>query len=124
MKAGSANMAETRSLFSINEKMNILSLTKNQHDQELRSLNQKMDVVTSVLKTLKKTVQGLSEAGSRWQQRSSWEAGQFTSWEAFVRALHVRFGTTTYDDPMETLTRLRQVHSVAIYKGQFEALSN
>jgi len=67
MKAGLANMAETRSLFSINEKMNILSLTKNQHDQELRSLNQKMDVVTSVLKTLTKTVQGLSEAGSRWQ---------------------------------------------------------
>ena len=67
MKAGSANMAETRSLFSLNEKMNILSLTTNQHDQELRSLNQKMDVVTSVLKTLTKTVQGLSEARSRWQ---------------------------------------------------------
>ena len=117
-------MAETRSLSSLNEKMNILSLTTNQHDQELRSINQKMDVVTSLLKTLTKTVQGLSEAGSRWQQRSSWEASQFTSWEAFVKALHARFGTTAYDDPMETLTRLRQVDSVAIYKGQFEALSN
>ena len=48
----------------------------------------------------------------------------FTSWEAFVRSLHVRFGTTTYDDPMETLTRLRQVNSVVQYKGQFESLSN
>ena len=117
-------MAETRSLSSLNEKMNILSLTTNQHDQELRSVNQKMDVVTSLLKTLTKTVKGLSEAGSRWQQRSSWEAIQFTSWEAFVKALHARFGTTAYDDPMETLTRLRQVDSVAVYKGQIEALSN
>lgn len=52
------------------------------------------------------------------------ESGQFTSWEAFVRALHVRFGALTNDDLMETLTRLRQVSLVAIYKGQFEALSN
>ena len=42
-------MAETRSLSSLNEKMNILSLTTNQHDQELRSVSQKMDVVTSLL---------------------------------------------------------------------------
>ena len=48
----------------------------------------------------------------------------FTSWEAFVRSLHVRFDITTYDDPMETLTRLRQVNSVVQYKGQFESLSN
>ena len=41
-----------------------------------------------------------------------------------MRSLHVRFGTSAYDDPMETLTRLRKVGSVAVYKGQFEALSN
>ena len=52
------------------------------------------------------------------------KASQFTSWEAFMRSLHVRFGTSAYDDPMETLTRLRKVGSVAVYKGQFEALSN
>ena len=52
------------------------------------------------------------------------EASMFTSWEAFVRSLHVRFGITTYDDPMETLTRLRQVNYVVQYKGQFESLSN
>ena len=52
------------------------------------------------------------------------EVGIFTSWEAFVRALHVRFGSSSYDDPMETLTKLKQVGSVYAYKGQFEALSN
>nr|XP_023880783.1 uncharacterized protein LOC111993148 [Quercus suber] len=52
------------------------------------------------------------------------EVGQFASWEAFVRALHIRFGATAYNDPMDTLTRLRQVGSVALYKNQFEALSN
>ena len=39
------------------------------------------------------------------------ETGQFTSWEAFVRALHTRFGALAYDDPMEALTKLRQVSS-------------
>ena len=58
-----------------------------------------------------------------WFQEAE-EASQFTSWEAFMRSLHVRFGTSAYDDPMETLTRLRKVGSVAVYKGQFEALSN
>ena len=52
------------------------------------------------------------------------EAGLFTSWEAFVKSLHVRFGTSAYDDPMESLTKLRQVGSVVHYKGQFESLSN
>ena len=45
------------------------------------------------------------------------EVGIFTSWEAFVRALHVRFGSSSYDDPMETLTKLKQVGSVYAYKG-------
>lgn len=51
------------------------------------------------------------------------EVGQFISWESFVRALH-RFGSFAYDDPMESLTRPQQVGSVAMYKGQFESLSN
>jgi hypothetical protein len=41
-----------------------------------------------------------------------------------VRALQVRFGFTAYNDPMESLTRLRQTSTVAAYKAQFEALSN
>ena len=36
----------------------------------------------------------------------------------------MRFGTTTYDDSMESLTRLSQVGSMVHYKGQFESLSN
>jgi len=41
------------------------------------------------------------------------DAGQFTSWDAFIKALHIRFGTLAYDDPMEALPKLRQVSSVA-----------
>ena len=52
------------------------------------------------------------------------DTGQFTSWEAFVRSLHTRFGISTYNDPMKALTKLRQVSSMAQYKRQFEALSN
>jgi hypothetical protein len=50
-------------------------------------------------------------------------AGLFPSWEAFIKALLTRFGPA-YDDPMEALTRLRQTSTVAVYKAQFEALSN
>ena len=48
----------------------------------------------------------------------------FFDWESFVLALHVRFGTSAYDDPMEVLTRLRQTSTVALYKAKFEAVSN
>jgi len=34
-------------------------------------------------------------------------SGLFTDWEAFVKAVHVRFGATSYDDPMESLIRLK-----------------
>ena len=36
----------------------------------------------------------------------------------------MRFGSSSCDDPMENLTKLKQVGSVFAYKGQFEALSN
>ena len=35
-----------------------------------------------------------------------------------------RVGTITYEDPMEALTRLRQMTNMVAYNGQFEALSN
>ena len=41
-----------------------------------------------------------------WFQESE-ETRVFCDWESLVQALHVRFGLTAYDDPMETLTRLR-----------------
>ena len=48
----------------------------------------------------------------------------FIDWEAFVKAVHVRFGATSYDDPMESLRRSKQTSSVLAYKGQFKAISN
>uniref|UniRef100_A0A7N2MU35 Retrotransposon gag domain-containing protein n=1 Tax=Quercus lobata TaxID=97700 RepID=A0A7N2MU35_QUELO len=58
---------------------------------------------------------------------ASWdseETGVFADWESLVQALHIRFGSTAYDDPMEILTRLRQTTSVSLCKAQFEVLSN
>ena len=52
------------------------------------------------------------------------EAGVFTDWDSLVQALHVRFGSTAYDNPMEVLTRLRQSSTMAMYKVEFEAVSN
>ena len=39
------------------------------------------------------------------------------SWETFVRAIQVRFGPSSYVDPMETLTKLKQTTTVAAYKS-------
>lgn len=52
------------------------------------------------------------------------ESRQLTNWDAFVRALLVRFGPNPYEDPMEALTKLSQGGSVEEYKAQFETLSN
>lgn len=41
-----------------------------------------------------------------WYQEAE-KARVFLDWETLVQALHVRFGSTAYDDPMEALTRLR-----------------
>ena len=40
-----------------------------------------------------------------WFQEAK-DTGVFTDWDSLVLALHVRFGSTAYDDPMEVLTRL------------------
>ncbi|XP_075645153.1 uncharacterized protein LOC142616170 [Castanea sativa] len=42
----------------------------------------------------------------------------FASWEVFIRALQTRFGTSAYDDPMEALTRLKQITTVVSYKDE------
>ena len=52
------------------------------------------------------------------------QAGGFTSWDVFVKALQTRFGVTAYNDPMEALTLLKQTSSVVAHKGNFEILSN
>lgn len=38
--------------------------------------------------------------------------------------MQIRFGSSTYDDPMEDLTRSKQVSLVTSYKTEFELLSN
>ena len=48
---------------------------------------------------------------------------EILNWNEFVRAVQMRFGLATYDDPMKTLTKLRHTQSVTTYKSQFEALS-
>jgi len=48
----------------------------------------------------------------------------FPYWDAVVKELQILFGPVAYDDPMESMTRLKQTLTVAIYKTQFEALSN
>ena len=58
-----------------------------------------------------------------WFQESE-ETRVFCDWKLLVQDLNVRFGSTAYDDPMETLKRLRQTTSMAVYKAQFEVLSN
>ncbi|GFI61096.1 hypothetical protein IMSAG049_00249 [Clostridiales bacterium] len=58
-----------------------------------------------------------------WFQKAE-EARVFSDWKSFVPALHVRFGTSSYDDPMEVLTRMRQTSTMALYKAEFEAVSN
>jgi hypothetical protein len=46
-----------------------------------------------------------------------------SNWEEFVRAVQIRFGKGSYDDPMETLTKLKQVGLLEDYKTQFENLA-
>uniref|UniRef100_A0A2N9EPT7 Ty3 transposon capsid-like protein domain-containing protein n=1 Tax=Fagus sylvatica TaxID=28930 RepID=A0A2N9EPT7_FAGSY len=45
-------------------------------------------------------------------------------WDNFARAIQLRFGPPSYDDPMELLIKLKHVNSIKEYKGLFESLSN
>jgi hypothetical protein len=45
-------------------------------------------------------------------------------WDEFVRTILLRFGPASYDDPMESLTKLKHSTTVIAYKGQFESISN
>jgi hypothetical protein len=58
-----------------------------------------------------------------WFQDAEGSA-QVNTWDSFCKSSMTRFGPTAYDDPMEAMTRLRQTSTVAVYKAQFEELSN
>lgn len=51
-------------------------------------------------------------------------SGTITSWDGFVQALQTRFGPTSYEDPVEALTHLRQTSIIEHYNSQFDHLSN
>ncbi len=46
-----------------------------------------------------------------------------SNWEEFVRAIQIRFGRGAYDDPMETLSKLKQDGSLEDYKTRFDTLT-
>lgn len=47
-----------------------------------------------------------------------------STWEAFVHALEVRFGPSSYDNHQQALFKLKQTTSVAEYQKEFERLCN
>jgi hypothetical protein len=51
-------------------------------------------------------------------------SGSLYNWHVLTQALLERFGPSSYDDPMEALSKLKQITSVDDYKKRFEALSN
>jgi hypothetical protein len=52
------------------------------------------------------------------------QSGFLPNWETLSLRVLERFGPSAYDDPMESLTSLRQQTSVEDYKAKFEVLSN
>jgi hypothetical protein len=51
-------------------------------------------------------------------------SGNLYNWHVLTQALLERFGPSSYDDPMEALSKLKQITTVDDYKERFEALSN
>nr|KYP75814.1 Retrotransposable element Tf2 [Cajanus cajan] len=50
--------------------------------------------------------------------------GLLTSWEAFLRALELRFAPSKFDDPIASLCKLTQTNSLLDYLSEFETLAN
>ncbi|KAG8380917.1 hypothetical protein BUALT_Bualt06G0066500 [Buddleja alternifolia] len=49
---------------------------------------------------------------------------ELPGWEEYIKALHDRFGSVTFEDPMSELMNLRQVSSVKDYLDKFDELLN
>ncbi|XP_042950388.1 uncharacterized protein LOC122282508 [Carya illinoinensis] len=52
------------------------------------------------------------------------DSGPIGGWDEFISALKVRFGPSTYEDPVGAFTKLRQTTTVEEYQTEFEMLSN
>jgi hypothetical protein len=50
-------------------------------------------------------------------------SNEVSSWTDFTRAIQIRFGRGPYDDPMETLSKLKQEGLLEDYKNQFDLLA-
>ncbi|XP_062109432.1 uncharacterized protein LOC133820560 [Humulus lupulus] len=61
---------------------------------------------------------GAASAWFQWMEKG----GSFTDWDAFLRALQLRFGTSIYDDPLGCISKLTQTGRVADYRAEFESL--
>jgi hypothetical protein len=51
-------------------------------------------------------------------------SGGLSTWGEFLRSLKIRFGKGSYDDPMEDLTKLKQIGMLEEYKTQFDHLAS
>ena len=65
-------------------------------------------------------MEGAALAWFQWMHRNA----QLSSWSAFLHALHTRFASSTYEDPMGLLCKLQQRSSVNSYLTEFESLAN
>jgi len=65
-------------------------------------------------------IEGSALAWFQWMHRS----GQLSSWPAFFHAIHARFSSSTYKDPIGLLCKLTQQSTVSAYLSEFEALAN
>jgi hypothetical protein len=48
---------------------------------------------------------------------------EVSPWKDFVRAIQIRLGRGLYNDPIETLSKLKQEGSLEDYKNQFDILT-
>jgi hypothetical protein len=55
--------------------------------------------------------------------RELYASNSIHSWREFVHTLQIHFGQGSYDDPMETLSKLKQDGTLEEYKNQFDTLA-
>ncbi|KAF4391556.1 hypothetical protein G4B88_030707 [Cannabis sativa] len=81
--------------------------------------------VNSILKSLRvKTVGGCFSLRRSTINLVSMdgEGGGFVDWDAFIRALRLRFGASIYDDPLGQIAKLTQTGRVSQFREEFEEL--
>ncbi|WVZ06121.1 hypothetical protein V8G54_019467 [Vigna mungo] len=66
------------------------------------------------------SLEGQALAWFQWMHNN----GLLTSWDSFLRALELRFAPFKFNDPIATLCKLSQTHSLQDYLSKFEKLSN